>query len=318
MSRFVVTGGAGLVGSHIVDLLVAEPGSHVVAMDDFSRGRPANLDQAAATGRLEIVEGDVRDRELVEHVLAGADTVFHQAAVRLTQCAEEPRLALDVLATGTFNVVEAAVEAGVRKVIAASSASIYGLAEAFPTGERHHPYNDDTIYGAAKAFGEGILRSFRTMRGLDSVALRYFNVYGPRMDTSGTYTEVLVRWLDRVDAGLAPIVFGDGSETMDLVHVEDVARANILAARSGAVGVFNVGSGRETSLRDLARALIEAMGADLPDEHAPRRTVNPVSRRLADMDHARAALGFEARVGLEEGLRGLVAWWRHQRALADA
>jgi UDP-glucose 4-epimerase len=320
VTRYLITGGAGLVGSHIADLLVAEPGAEVVVLDDFSRGRRANLAAAEASGRLEVVEGSIGDRALLDRLLPGVDVVFHQAAVRITQCAEDPRLALEVLVDGTFEVLDAAVAARVRKVVAASSASVYGMAEQFPTDERHHPYNDDTVYGAAKTFGEGLLRSFRSMYGLDYVALRYFNVYGPRMDVHGAYTEVLVRWLERIDAGLPPVVFGDGSDTMDFVYVEDVARANVLAARSEATGeVFNVGGGTETSLLELAETLLRVMGADLPIEHAEPRRVNAVRRRLAGVERARAELGFEAQVGLEEGLRRLVAWWREQvreRALA--
>ena len=183
--------------------------------------------------------------------------------MRITQCAEEPRLALEVLVNGTFNVLEAAVEAGVRKVVASSSASVYGLAEQFPTTERHHPYNNDTFYGAAKAFNEGMLRSFHAMYGLDYLALRYFNVYGPRMDIFGLYTEVLIRWMERIARGEPPLIFGDGLQTMDFVHVADIARANILAARADVTDeVFNVACGVETSLRELADALIHAMGAE--------------------------------------------------------
>src|SRR4030095_14606069 len=164
--------------------------------------------------------------------MPGIDIVFHQAALRITQCAEEPRLAVDVLVNGTFNVLEAAAKAGVRKVVAASSASVYGMAEEFPTTERHHPYNNRTLYGASKAFNEGLLRSFNDMYGLDYVALRYFNVYGPRMDIYGAYTEVLIRWMDRILEGKPPLIFGDGTQTMDFIYVKDIARANILAADS--------------------------------------------------------------------------------------
>src|SRR5262249_52592305 len=185
---------------------------------------------------------------LVTGLMDGIDLVFHQAAIRITQCATEPRLALEVLVDGTYNVVEAAAREGVRKVVAASSASVYGLAEEFPTTESHHPYGNDTLYGAAKAFNEGLLRSFHAMSGLDYVALRYFNVYGPRMDVHGLYTEVLIRWMERISEGLPPLIYGDGTHTMDFVHVEDIARANILAATADVNDeVFNVASGEETS-----------------------------------------------------------------------
>ena len=247
------------------------------------------------------------------------DVVFHQAAIRITQCAADPRLAMDVLAQGTFEVVDAAAEMKVRKVIAASSASVYGMAETFPTTERHHPYDNETFYGAAKLFGEGMLRSFHATHGLDFVALRYFNVYGPRMDVHGVYTEVLIRWMERIDAGFSPIIFGDGQQTLDLVFVEDVARANLLAAKADAQhGVFNVGSGTETHLLDLAAALSRVMGSDGGLEHQETRKVNSVERRLADVTSARDELGFVAQVGLEEGLSRLVKWWRARRITAHA
>ncbi len=258
IERALITGGLGLVGSHIADRLVEHGADEVIVLDDLSRGRRENLAWAEANGNLRVVEGDIRDRELVARLAAGVDVVFHQAALRITQCAEDPRLALDVLVDGTFNVLEAAVEAGVRKVVAASSASVYGMAQAFPTPEDHHPYSNDTLYGASKAFNEGLLRSFRSMYGLDYVALRYFNVYGPRMDIHGVYTEVLVRWMERIAAGQPPLILGDGRQTMDFVHVDDVARANLLAADGDVSGeVFNVASGSETSLTELAQALLE-------------------------------------------------------------
>ena len=200
-----------------MDQLVAAGAGEVVVLDNFVRGRRENLAGALGSGKVRVVEGDIRDRRLVADLMSGIDLVFHQAAIRITQCAEEPRLALEVLVDGTYEVVEAAADAGVRKVVAASSASVYGLAEQFPTTERHHPYANDTLYGAAKTFNEGLLRSFHAMRGLDYVALRYFNVYGPRMDIYGLYTEVLIRWMERIEAGQSPLILGDGTQTMDFV-----------------------------------------------------------------------------------------------------
>lgn len=313
-ARALVTGGAGTIGSAVVDQLLDAGAARVVVLDNLVRGRRENLADALASGRVELVEGDLRDRDLVHDVTKGQDLVFHQAAIRITQCAEEPRLALEVLVDGTFTVLEAAAEHGVDKVVAASSASVYGLAEEFPTGERHHHHNNDTFYGAAKSFNEGMARSFRAMYGLDHVLLRYFNVYGPRMDVHGLYTEVLVRWMERIADGLPPLVFGDGRQTMDFVFTRDIARANLLAASSDVVeGVYNVASGTETSLLELAHALLRVMGSDLEVEHGPERAVNGVARRLADTTAARRDLGFEAEVALEEGLRELVAWWRPLR-----
>ena len=226
------------------------------------------------------------------------------AALRITQCADEPALAIDVLVNGTFNVLEAAVKARVRKVVAASSASVYGLAEQFPTDEDHHPYDNRTLYGSAKLFNEGLLRTFHEQHGLDYIALRYFNVYGPRMDMHGAYTEVLIRWMERIPSGQPPLIFGDGSQTMDFVHVEDVARANVLAAKSAKTDrVYNIASGTETSLNDLARKLLEVMGSQATVEYGPARNVNPVPRRLADTRRAQQELGFKTHMPLDDGPR---------------
>jgi UDP-glucose 4-epimerase len=312
--RCLVTGGAGTIGSTIVDQLVEAGARDVIVLDNFVRGRAENLAGALGSGKVAIIDGDIRDRRQVTEVMEGIDLVFHQAAIRITQCAEEPRLALEVLVDGTYEVVEAAANAGVRKVVAASSASVYGLATRFPTSEQHHPYANDTLYGAAKTFNEGLLRSFYAMRGLDYVALRYFNVYGPRMDVHGLYTEVLIRWMERVEAGEPPLILGDGTQTMDFVFTEDIARANLLAASPDLTDeVFNIGSGTETSLIELARALLRAMDSDLPLQFGPPRGVNAVSRRLADVSRARERLGWKAETSLDDGLRQLVAWWREQR-----
>jgi UDP-glucose 4-epimerase len=312
--RCLVTGGAGTIGSTIVDQLVAAGAGEIIVLDNLVRGRQENLAEALGSGRVRLEEGDIRDTALVRRLMSGIDLVFHQAAIRITQCASEPRLALEVLVDGTYEIIEAAADAGVRKVVAASSASVYGLADHFPTTERQHPYDNDTLYGAAKTFNEGLLRSFHAMRGLDYVALRYFNVYGPRMDIHGLYTEVLIRWMERIEAGQPPLILGDGLQTMDFVYTEDIARANLLAASSDATDqVFNIASSTESSLIDLAEALQRAMGSDLELEFGPPRGVNGVTRRLADTSAAAQALGWKADIGLDEGLTRLVAWWRGQR-----
>ena len=309
-AQVLVTGGAGTIGSTLVDQLLDAGVAHIDVLDNLVRGRRANLDDALASGRLDLVEGDIRDAGLVDVLTAGKDVVFHQAAIRITQCAEEPRLALEVLVDGSFNVVESAAKHRVGKLVAASSASVYGMAEAFPTDERHHHENNDTLYGAAKTFNEGLIRSFRAMQGLDYVLLRYFNVYGPRMDVHGRYTEVLVRWMERIADGQPPLIYGDGKQTMDFICVPDIARANVLAARSDIVeGTYNIASGTETSLLELAETLLRVMGSDLGVEHGPERAVNGVVRRLADTSAAQRDLGFQATIGLEEGLRELVKWW---------
>jgi UDP-glucose 4-epimerase len=314
-SRVLITGGAGAIGSNLCDLVVQTGAREIVVLDNFVRGRRDNLAWAEANGPVQVVEGDICDRALVDELTQGIDVVFHQAAIRITQCAEEPRLAKDVMIDGTYNVLESAVRHDVRRVIAASSASVYGLAETFPTSESHHPYANDTLYGAAKVFNEGLLRSFHAMYGLDYVALRYFNVYGPRMDIHGVYTEVLVRWMERIQSGTPPLILGDGQQTMDFVYIPDVARSNLLAADADVTdAVYNVASGTETSLLELAEMLLKVMGSDLDVEFGPARSVNGVTRRLADTSAAERDLGFVAEADLEAGLRGLVDWWRAERA----
>jgi UDP-glucose 4-epimerase len=312
--KVLVTGGAGAIGSNVTDELVLAGAEEIVVLDNLVRGRRENLDWAIANGPVTVVEGDVRDLALVRELMQDVDVLFHLAAIRITQCAEEPRLALEVLVDGTYNVVEAAVDAGVRKVVASSTASVYGLADEFPTTERQHSYNNDTLYGAAKAFNEGLLRSFHAMKGLDYVALRYFNVYGPRMDVHGLYTEVLVRWMERITEGKPPLILGDGKQTMDFIYMGDIARANLLAAESDRTDVvYNVASGTETSLLELAEMLLRVMGSDLGVEHGPARAINGVTRRLASTSLAREELGFDAHVDIEEGLTRLVEWWTGER-----
>jgi UDP-glucose 4-epimerase len=312
--RVLVTGGAGLIGSTIVDQLTSVDGCEVVVYDNLVRGRIANLAGALDRGNVTLVDADIRDRASLAEAMTDIDVVYHMAAIRITQCAEDPRLALEVLADGTFNVLDAAVTASVEKVVAASSASVYGLADAFPTDEDHHPYDNRTIYGASKMFNEGLLRSFNEMYGLDYVALRYFNVYGPRMDTRGAYTEVIIRWMDLIDEGQPPVIYGDGAQTMDFVYIDDAARASILAAESSATDVVvNVASGSETSLNELAAQLIKTMDSTVEPSYVPQRKVNAVSRRLADTSKAKALIGFEAEVQLEDGLSKLIEWWRFER-----
>jgi UDP-glucose 4-epimerase len=314
----VVTGGAGLIGSTTIDLLLrAHDPKQIVIFDNLSRGSSVNVDAILRDPRVTLLQQDVRDRGAVDAAIERADAVIHLAALRITACAADPRDAFDVMCAGTYNVVEAARRAGVRKVVAASTASVYGMADRFPTTEDHHSYNNRTWYGASKVMLEGLLRSFNDTYGLPYVALRYFNVYGPRMDIHGKYTEVMIRWMERLESGQRPLVLGDGAQTMDFVYVDDVARANVLALASDVSDdVFNVATGVETSLNDLARLLAQVMERTVEPEYGPERKVNAVPRRLASTDKAARLLGFEASVQLEDGLRRLVAWWRAQRVRA--
>jgi UDP-glucose 4-epimerase len=319
-ANILVTGGCGLIGSTTIDLLLRDYNpARIVILDNLNRGTLANVEQALKDPRVTLLREDIRNVEAVHRATRGMDAVIHMATLRITACAAEPREALGVMCDGSFNVLEAAQAAGVKKVVAASSASVYGLADSFPTREDHHPYNNRTWYGASKVMLEGLLRSFNDMYGLPYVALRYFNVYGPRMDIHGKYTEVLIRWMERIAAGQPPLILGDGKTTMDFVYIEDVARSNVLALASDVSDeVFNVASGTETSLNELATALLRVMGSKLKPEYGPERKVNPVSRRLADISKAQRMLGFKAEVGLEEGLRRLVDWWQANRRVIAA
>jgi UDP-glucose 4-epimerase len=319
-ARIFVTGGCGFIGSTTIDLLLKEYSpSRIVILDNLVRGTLANVENALSDPRVELIRGDVRDVALVRRAMEGMDAALHFAALRITACSAAPREALEVMCDGSFNVIEAAQRSGVKRVVAASSASVYGLADSFPTEEIQHPYKNRTWYGVTKVMMEGLLRTFNDMYGLPYVALRYFNVYGPRMDIYGKYTEVLVRWMERIEAGEPPLILGDSSISMDFVDISDVARANVLALASDVSDeVFNVASGRETTLKELAGVLLSVMSSQLQPIYGPQRQINSVSRRLADTSKAEQVLGFRASVGLEEGLNRLVTWWRAQKKVGTS
>jgi UDP-glucose 4-epimerase len=318
-ASILVTGGAGLIGSSTIDLILRQHNpARIVVLDNLVRGSLANLKSALLDRRVSLLRGDIRNPDAVRRATQGMDAVLHLAALRITACAGLPREAMEVMCDGSFNVVDAAREAGVRRVVAASSASVYGMADSFPTSERHHPYNNRTWYGASKLMLEGLLRSYHEMYHLPYVAMRYFNVYGPRMDLHGKYTEVLIRWMARIAAGQPPLVLGDGMQTMDFIYIDDVARANVAALASDVEDeVFNVASGTETSLNDLAGCLLKVMNSPLQPEHGPERTVNPVARRLADTSKAQELIGFKAEVPLQDGLSRLVKWWHSNKTAME-
>ena len=306
------------MGSHIADRLLAGGASRVILLDNFVRGSMHNIAAVVKDPRVQLVKGDIRDLGLLMELADGIDGIFHMAAIRITACAENPREAMEVMLNGTHNVLQIAVERKVGRLMYASSASVYGMADSFPTSETHHPYNNRTYYGAAKIAGEGMVRSFAEMYGLQYAALRYFNVYGPRMDIDGKYTEVLVRWLDRIEAGERPAIFGDGLQTMDMIYIDDVTDANLLAMQADVSDqVFNVASGTETSLLGLLQALLRVTGSKLLPEFLSERAVNPVPRRLADTRKARELLGFKAKASVEDGLRGLIEWRKSVRDAAS-
>lgn len=310
--RVVVTGGAGCIGSHVVDQLLAAEVKEVVVIDNFNHGRRENLQHALSSSRVTIIEGDIRDIELLDRVFLGIDYCFHLASLKIIQCMAEPRHALEVNAVGTYNILEACVKHKVQKIVLASTASIYGQADAFPTKEDHHPYNNRTFYGALKMADELMLASFFQMYGLKFNILRYFNVYGPRMDACGKYTEVLVRWHHLIRKGEQPLIYGDGKQTMDFIYVGDVARATILALTSDVCSeTFNCASGKETSLSGLCQALLRSMGSPLKPKYMPipgDRGKIEVYRRKASVIKAARSLRFKAKVDLVQGLTLLTQW----------
>ena len=315
-ARVVVTGGAGNVGSHIVDAAIAAGAREVVALDALVRGVPENLGPALATGRARLVELDIRDREAVHANIAGADVVFHQAALRWTRCQEQPRECQEVMVDGTFNVLEAAADAKVRRVVLASSAVVYGEPVRLPIDE-DHPLRGTTVYGAAKAANEQMARAFAHLRELPTTTLRYFNVYGPRMDVRSQYVEVMVRWLNLIDEGKPLTLFGDGSASVDFVYVGDVVRANLLACDTATTdAIVNVCSGVETRMRDLAELLLELTGSDVGIEYKPQPAGALPARRYGDPRRARQALGFAAETELADGVRKLIEWRRGVLAAA--
>jgi len=311
-SRVLLIGGAGFVGSHVVDQLLDEPVAEIVVLDNFVRGTRENLAQAEHDPRVRIVEGSVTDTELLRSLMADADDVFHLAALWLHECVHEPRAAIDVNVVGTWNVVEAARDAGVRKVVYSSSASVYGDALFTPMTE-DHPFNNRTLYGATKIAGEQFFRAINEQHGLDYVGLRYMNIYGPRMDYKGTYVSVIMKVLDRIDAGEPPVVFGDGTQTYDFIHVADIARANVLALKSDATDSFyNIGVGVPTTLNELVGMLLELTGSDLEIEYRPQEQ-SFVTHRVGSTEKAEQDLGFRGTVSLEDGLRSVIEWRRRDQ-----
>lgn len=310
-SKILITGGGGLIGSWVTDQLLEKGVGHITVIDNFDRGDRSNLANALKSNRVRLVEGDICDRPLVRELLAETDGLIHLAAMRITQCVQDPERARDVMLTAPFNMFLDAAELKVKRIVAASSSSIYGQADVFPTTEKHHPFNDDTLYGASKLACEGILRSFSKMYDLPSVTMRFFNVYGPRMDIHGVYTEVMVRWLERISEGKPPIIFGDGKQSMDFTYISDVAASVVAAMESDSRDLaFNVGTGKSTTLAELASVLCEIMGTKLSPEFQPARGVSPVNYRLADTKLSEDVLGFRAKVDVREGMRQLAEWWR--------
>jgi len=307
-AKVVVTGGAGNVGSHIIDAVIAAGAREVVALDAMVRGVPENLAPALATGKARLEQLDIRDRAAVHDNIAGSDVVFHQAALRWTRCQEAPRECQEVMIDGTFNVLEAAADAKVKHVVLASSAVVYGEPVRLPMDE-DQPLRGSTFYGAMKASNEQLARAYAHLGALHATTLRYFNVYGPRMDVRSRFVEVMIRWLNLIDEGKPLTLFGDGSSSVDFVYIGDVARANIAACLADLPdATLNVCSGVETKMRDLAALLLRLTGSAVGMEFKPQPEGALPARRVGDPKRAKELLGFEAQTSLEDGVKRLIEW----------
>jgi UDP-glucose 4-epimerase len=318
--RIVVVGGAGLIGSHAVDLLTQSDVGEIVVYDNFVRGSPENLQGALKDPRVRIFEagGDITQTDVLDAAIKGADGVFHFAALWLLQCHDYPRAAFDVNIRGTFNVLEACVRNKVPRLVYSSSASVYGDAVEEPMTE-DHPFNNKNFYGATKIAGEAMARSFHYRYGLNFVGLRYMNVYGPRQDYRGAYIAVIMKMLDAIDRGEGPTILGDGNEAFDFVAVTDCARANICALSADTVDRFyNVGTGKRTSLKELAEMLLSLTGCNQPIQCAPRSQATLVRNRIGSAKRAAEEIGFTAQVPLERGLAELISWRKSHMGEVEA
>lgn len=318
--KYVVIGGAGLIGSHTVDELVQTDVDEIVIYDNFARGTRENLNDAFKDPRVRVFDigGDILQSDILEKALEGAEGVFHFAALWLLQCHEYPRSAFDVNIRGTFNVLEACVRQNVKRLVYSSSASVYGDAIEEPMTE-DHPFNNQNFYGATKIAGEAMATAYHYRYGLPLVGLRYMNVYGPRQDYQGAYIAVIMKMLDAIDKGEGPTIFGDGSEAFDFVSVSDCAYANLCAMQSEAVASFyNVGTGMRTSLKELAEKLVFLTGANAPVQYQERSQATLVRNRIGSTVRAKNEIGFEAKISLDDGLRTLIDWRTSHRAEVES
>jgi UDP-glucose 4-epimerase len=318
--KLVLIGGAGLIGSHCIDELLSTDAAEIVVYDNFVRGRLENLSNALSDPRVRIFEagGDILQTDVLDAVLKGADGVFHFAALWLLQCHEFPRSAFEVNVRGTFNVMDACVKNGVKRLVYSSSASVYGDAVEEPMTE-DHPFNNKNFYGATKICGEAMLRAYHHRYGLEYVGLRYMNVYGPRQDYHGAYIAVIMKMLDAIDRGEGPTILGDGSEAFDFVAVEDCGRANICAMQASSTDRFyNVGTGKRTSLRQLAEMLVELTECPYPIKFAPRSQATLVRNRIGSPTRATQEIGFTSKIDLRDGLQRLIDWRATHKSEVEA
>ena len=318
--RFLLIGGAGLIGSHTAEKLLKEDIAEIRIYDNFTRGREENLAEALKDPRVNIFSlgGDILHRDILDKAMKGIDGVFHFAALWLLHCYEYPRSAFEVNVGGTFNILEAIINNGVKRLVYSSSASVYGDAVQEPMTE-DHPYLNTNFYGATKIAGEHMCRSLfhrhkGTEKHFDYVGLRYMNVYGPRQDYRGAYIAVIMKILDNLDKGKPPIVYGDGSQAYDFVYVGDCGYANVCAMKSDATDRnYNVGTGTRTTIKELAELLLEITGSSLKIQYEPAG-MTFVQNRIGSPVKSEEEIDFKAKVDLKQGLEWLIEWRNKHKA----
>jgi UDP-glucose 4-epimerase len=312
-SSILVIGGAGFIGSHVVQELLKTDVGRVVIFDNFARGKLNHLTESLEDSRCEIYYhgGDVRDLDILNDAMEGIDGVVHLAAMWLLHCKDFPRTAFHVNIEGTFNVLEACIKNGVKRLVYSSSASVYGDAAQVPMTEEH-PFNNRNFYGSTKIAGEAMCRAFYDRYGLDYVGLRYMNVYGPHQDQTAAYTGVIPIMLNKIDANEAPVINGDGSQAYDFIDVKDVARCNVLALETEESDEFyNVGTGVQTSISQLCDTILDLKQSDLKVTYNPYSEDDArrmVQNRIGCPVKAKRDLGFEYEIELRKGLQDLIAW----------
>jgi UDP-glucose 4-epimerase len=312
-AKVLVIGGSGFIGSHVVTELLKTDVGEVVVFDNFARGQRDYLKDQLSDPRCSVfpIGGDIRDLDILDAAVKGKDYVISLAAMWLLHCKDYPRTAFEVNIAGTFNVLEACVRHGVKKLVWSSSASVYGDAVELPMTEAH-PYNNRNFYGATKIAGEAMATAFHDRYGLPVIGLRYMNVYGPHQDQTAAYTGVIPIMLNKIAAGEAPVINGDGSQAYDFIYVEDAARCNVLALESDVpFGMYNVGTEVQTSIRALCDLILELKQSDLAVTYRPYSADDAramVQNRIGSKRKAEAELGFHYQYDLRAGLERLIDW----------
>jgi UDP-glucose 4-epimerase len=308
--RFVVTGGAGFIGSHIVEALVGR-GDEVVIIDNLFSGKIENIRHLLGNPKLTFLEGSITDQSHLQKACTGADGIFHQAAITsVPRSIKDPLMSNETNVTGTLNVLVAAQKCGVHKIVYASSSSVYGDTPTLPKRENMVP-NPKSPYAVTKLAGEQYLHAFHELYDMNTVSLRYFNVFGPRQDPNSEYSAVIPKFITRILCHESPLIHGDGTQTRDFTFVKDVTQANIRAMDSSAQGIFNVAYGSRISLAGLAHTVMDIIGEDLPLEYGPPRA-GDIHDSVAEISAAQKAFGYTPKFTVKSGLQETVRWYQNK------